>query len=340
MKIAIFQNGIPHYRIAFFEGLASNEHIDLTIYVFEPPKTPVNFSWQLIDKRAFGNFVLFKTPASIGDYDCIIMTFNLYWLNLYSLLLTSKRTVILWGHGMGKNKWLGGLRAKLIKRADGFIAYEPKAVSYFQQRGIHKNHLAYQGNTVLVENSAFSEQSRDYFLYVGRLQERKQIGDILEALSMLDLTCHSGPILKIVGDGDLRNTLYERAVSYGLQHKVEFIQGTTNTDELKTLFSSALAYVSPGHVGLGVLHAFSYGVPVITYRNKNHAPEVENIVDGENGDLLEENINCLSDALRQYLENQQIAIDKGRKAFEWYSGNRTMSLMIQRYLNAIEVFVQ
>ena len=68
------------------------------------------------------------------------------------------------------------------------------------------------------------------------------------------------------------SSLRELVRELDLESQVEFF---LNFDDfvLKSHFSNAIAYVSPGHVGLGVVHAFAYGVPVITISSFKHAPE-------------------------------------------------------------------
>ena len=61
-------------------------------------------------------------------------------------------------------------------------------------------------------------------------------------------------------------------------------------------FLKADILVIPGAVGLSIVHAFSYGLPIITSDNmKIHGPEIELLTVGDNGDLFEsENANSLA----------------------------------------------
>ena len=59
--------------------------------------------------------------------------------------------------------------------------------------------------------------------------------------------------------------------------------------------------VSPGNIGLTAIHSLSYGTPVASHNNfNNQMPEVEAIIDGENGFLFDENN---SDDLANKIDN-------------------------------------
>lgn len=73
------------------------------------------------------------------------------------------------------------------------------------------------------------------------------------------------------------------------------------------VFESDLC-VSPGNVGLTVIHCFSYGTPVITHGNFAYQmPEAEAIIPGKNGD---------------YFEMDSIE-DLGKKIHKWFDSNNT-----------------
>ena len=60
--------------------------------------------------------------------------------------------------------------------------------------------------------------------------------------------------------------------------------------------------MSIGNIGLTAIHSLSFGTPVASHDNfENQMPEVEAIIDGENGFLFEENnSNDLIDKIEQW----------------------------------------
>ena len=104
---------------------------------------------------------------------------------------------------------------------------------------------------------------------------------------------------------------------------------------LSHVFSRSIAYVSPGHVGLGVLHSFSFGVPVITFELDTHAPEFYNITHGKNGILLPPSESLLSDTLFFMTANRSYSTKLGHNAFSTYQTEVSPDLMLQSFHNCI-----
>jgi glycosyltransferase involved in cell wall biosynthesis len=131
-------------------------------------------------------------------------------------------------------------------------------------------------------------------LFVGRLQARKRINDLLQACATLGGNLR--PRLVIVGDGPeraaleaLAKTIYPLAEFPGAKHGVELVP----------YFSAADLFVLPGTGGLAVQEAMSYGLPVIMGRG-----------DGTNDDLVRpangwqlSDAEALADVLREALSD-------------------------------------
>jgi glycosyltransferase involved in cell wall biosynthesis len=131
----------------------------------------------------------------------------------------------------------------------------------------------------LSENLALSDlktntQTR-YFLHVGVLEKRKNLGTLIRAFdSLTRLAGYEDLRLVLVGQRGPRETLddydhlVELVTSLGLSDKVDFT-GYVSQDQLASYFQHALGYVFPSAnegFGLPVLEAFSFGLPVIISR--------------------------------------------------------------------------
>ena len=92
----------------------------------------------------------------------------------------------------------------------------------------------------------------------------------------------------------------------------------------------------PGALGLGVLHAFSYGVPVISPRDLHHGPEAENLVDADNGLLYDHGPHHLLPTLQHLLDDPEWARYLGRRAFD-QARRRPLDLMVSQTLRAVEI---
>jgi glycosyltransferase involved in cell wall biosynthesis len=168
------------------------------------------------------------------------------------------------------------------------------------------------------------------------LQERKKIEELLIAFSKIKDRVSNEVGVTIVGSGEIKEKL-ERVVKIeNIVDRVTFLEQTVDEIELKQLFSKSLAYVSPGHVGLGVLHAFAYGAPVVTQRHNQHAPEVANIKNNMNGILYEGGTKELAEIMLRLANENGFAMKLGNNAYEYYQKERTMEALVGRVKGAIE----
>jgi len=114
-----------------------------------------------------------------------------------------------------------------------------------------------------------------YFLHVGVLEKRKNLGTLITAFDGLTrIAGYDDLRLVLVGQRGPRETLddydhlVELVTSLGLTNKVDFT-GYVSQDQLASYSQNALGYVFPSAnegFGLPVLEAFSFGLPVIISR--------------------------------------------------------------------------
>jgi glycosyltransferase involved in cell wall biosynthesis len=95
-------------------------------------------------------------------------------------------------------------------------------------------------------------------LFVGRLQARKRIEDLLHATAALPTPIR--PRLLIVGDGPARPGL--QSLAQEIYPAAEFPGERTGAD-LEPYFDAADLFVLPGTGGLAVQQAMAHGLPVI-----------------------------------------------------------------------------
>ena len=115
---------------------------------------------------------------------------------------------------------------------------------------------------------------RDYFLFVGTIEPRKNLQRLLKAFSLGDNPLRNRISLVVVGAQgwekcDIRNLVEE----LGIAQRVVFT-GFIEDFELSVLYSNATAFVYPSlyeGFGLPVLEAMSYGIPVVTSKGTSMA---------------------------------------------------------------------
>lgn len=282
MKVLIIQARIPSYRIGIFESISHLEEVSrLDIMhvgndVVEIPSARVI----RMESYSFAGLTFVRGVIGLArKYDAVIAMFDIKWAFIYQLLgsIYCKRT-LLWGHGNGRTrryKWVDIFRQILAHRAAGLIFYDEKSRDEFcvteklrQKSFVANNSII---NKVKLESRSFYDLKA--FIFVGRLIPEKNISYIFDVLAtttgLRDFLFH------IVGDGSQRKDLEAKCIRLKLESQVIFHGEIYDDRALSKLFGESFAYIAICPTGLGFVHSFSFGCPVITLHDISHGPEIE-----------------------------------------------------------------
>ncbi|WP_066018664.1 glycosyltransferase [Endozoicomonas atrinae] len=122
-----------------------------------------------------------------------------------------------------------------------------------------------------------------------------------------------------------------------LSGHIEMVGAIYNEDEIAKILMKAKFFIHPGAVGLSILHALSYNIPVITHNDgNNHMPEFCVLEDGVNS-LLYDNKQGLLSTVKSALslpraDYQQLA--KNCSDVPEYSHNTRV--MAERFIQAMK----
>ena len=335
-KLLILQGELPLYRKPVFNGLTRDYQVTV-LHSGEPTVEPEDaYREILVPCRKLWLFMVQNNvfrEISSGNYDAIIAMFDLHWpAYILPVFKQRKGKYIFWGHRYSVKQVVNDIRDWLIKKADAVLLYDPKEKIFVAQNTVHvPNHHDCSGH---VKNN---------LLFVGRLQKRKNIDLLIEVFARIHEKIPRDIRLEIVGDGEERKNLEKRVRELGLEEEVKFHGRLYQHDLLEKIFSRAYAYLSPGHVGLGVLHSFAFGVPVITRKTmipcknskKRHGPEFLNLKNGFNS-IIFTNEKELEMAMRRICIDRQFAAHLGKNAYKLYSEERTLEMMLNGFKKAIE----
>lgn len=175
---------------------------------------------------------------------------------------------------------------------------------------------------------------KNYFLYVGRHDNHKNLGRLIQAFSFLK---NKDLELKIAGSFDSRNTpiLQQQVQELGLRDRVQFLSYVAYSD-LPKLMNEAIALVFPSlweGFGLPVLEAMACGTPVIT-SNCSSLPEVTGdaaiLIDPYNVSEIADAMQTLSDdgQLWQSLHHASLARSQ---QFSWQKTAATTAKVLSQY---------
>ncbi|MEK7159899.1 MAG: glycosyltransferase family 1 protein [Patescibacteria group bacterium] len=180
-----------------------------------------------------------------------------------------------------------------------------------------KVHNVYKAESMKDLNKKFGI-NKEYILFVGTLQPRKNIEKLIEAFSKIDKDI----FLVIVGKkGWLYDDILKAPQKFGILEKVKFLDFVSDS-ELPSLYKNALCFVLPSlyeGFGLPVLEAMKNGCPVIT-SNVSSLPEA-----GGDAALYfdPENTDEISKTIEKVIEDKNLReemIKKGYlqvKKFSW-----------------------
>jgi glycosyltransferase involved in cell wall biosynthesis len=341
VKVVVLQGQLTHFRIPFFNALACHPEIDSVevIHSGEPIISAAEFFAEVCVPATNWHGVRWQQfPASVKDADLVVTPLDLHWLNYLSMPWRMPTT--LWGHGYGKTKFLNPLRTFLARKCRSLILYGDRARDDFINRGIDPQKIFVAHNTLHIPNAGIATSAtRNSLIFVGRLQPRKRIEEILYAFSRLPESARNELYIQIVGDGPERTTLNGIADRCGVADRVIFHGAVYDAEALAKIFASAWAYVSTGWTGLGLLHAFAYGVPGIINGQSAHAPEVENLKHEQNGIFYTNGVVGLSDAIRWITSDQDRWQALSYEAFRTYQ-DRTIERMANEYVLALQYAVR
>jgi glycosyltransferase involved in cell wall biosynthesis len=184
---------------------------------------------------------------------------------------------------------------------------------YFQQRSLEAVTKRDELRTELGLDPA-----RPVILFASKLQQRKHCIDLLDAYDRLlnDETGQPHPYLLIVGDGEERAALEEKAKTKGLTD-VRFC-GFRNQSELPGFFDLSNVFVLPARHepwGLVVNEAMNAGRAVIVSDDIGCQPDL--ITDGVEGCVFPVgDVEALTEALRRVLATPETSEQMGRRALD------------------------
>ena len=227
------------------------------------------------------------------------------WIGAVICRILNKK-VFFWGHGLYGNENFGKkyIRILFLKLADINILYENRSMNLMIKAGFDKSQMKVIFNSLNydLQLKLFNELELSYekgmsqfknnlktIIFVGRLTKMKNIKLLINTVNLINTESPRVNLL-IVGDGPEKLDLEKYAKRHLSSKTFKFIGSIYDEKKLSKYFYASSLTVSPGNIGLTAIHSLSYGTPVASHDNlKNQMPEVESIIDGDNGFLFKEN---------------------------------------------------
>lgn len=375
MNILIYQPLVPLYRVPFFNMLAENVG-DLTIVaggdsgslksITDPAKyklisAPVykikilNIEIKLQPKR-FINVTNRKV-------DFVILPWDIHYIDLLFVIARWRFAgvpIALWGHGYSKNP--NGIKTKIRnfvgKMSNGVILYTDSiAQNLIEHYGFSKSRVYCGRNSI---DQEIIKRAKEHWtnnpdklvsfqkinninpaetvIFVSRLEPDNNISQLLHGFKALlkeKPTCK----LIIVGSGSEELKLKELSIGLKIDESVIFTGAIYNELDLAPYMLSASVFCYPKNIGLSILHAFGYGLPVVTGDNiSSHNPEIEALIDNENGLLFKENdLADMVAKLRLLIDQRDIQTEFSRNALRAINEKYNILHMTKGFIDCINM---
>lgn len=358
-KVGLVQRVLPAYRAPFFNALGSVCREGLGVFAGAPrPKEMIQPAGALENAALTrgknlhlfsGRFYLCWQVGLMAwlkawNPDALIVEANPRYLRTPAAagwMQRRKRPVIGWGLGApAPQGFLAPLRQA---RRRGFLSHFDALITYSQtgardyaalgfppkQIFIAVNAVTPQPNHPLPERPDTLAGGRGRVLFVGRLQARKRVDNLLQACAALP-NSHQ-PDLVIVGDGPAREAL--AALAEDIYPRAIFT-GALFGSALASEFRAADLFVLPGTGGLAIQQAMSYGLPVVTAEADGTQ---EDLVRPANGwQVPPDDVPALTQSLETALEDASRLRRMGREGYRIVSEEINLDQMVRVFLKALK----
>lgn len=357
-KIAIVNPIINNYRLEFFTKLNKDVQIDLYTYRKRNLATVdgLSISSDTLSKKlkskTIGPFLLYDfLPLVNKGYEYIVILGNVKHLSAWLLLIIGKLIglkVILWGHGISVTRYLNEyeklpwIRLTMYRLAYGAWFYTANELQLYKKK-IKKLVAVNLNNTIsevddIIKFNPFDTERKQKIKNKYKIKNKKLLiictrfeSPTRKADKLIDVIkgINKEWGLIIIGDGKLKpdfskfNNVYDFGSIYERSLKSEF-------------FLIADLYIQLGHIGLSVVEAFAYGLPIITLKRSettHHSVEYNYVIDKKNGficDNIEDVINRIN-VMDEYILNEM-----SKNAIQFVKDNLSMNNMCKKAFSILQ----
>jgi glycosyltransferase involved in cell wall biosynthesis len=371
IRATIQQPALPKYRIPFFRKLSLASRISLkVVYGIRRgiPNVPCEgFHGEyvpLYECSVMGEHFLWHSAqwkaVKRSFSDVAVLSWDAHYLTLFPSLIRARITgipVILWGHGFSKRhgSFRGLVRRAAARMANALVFYEYNTARSFAEDGWPPEKLFVAQNTIdreeilrAIDRWNSRKEELDKFreahqltagrviLFVSRLEADNRVDMLIRASEQLS---DAYPDLRIViiGAGPEDASLRKMALECGVDDKVSFVGPIYDEEQLAPWFLSSSVFCYPNNAGLSIMHAFAYGLPVVTTEEKElQNPEIYAVEHGVNGlTYSHDSLTGLVSALERLLANSDYRIRLAGGALQASTAIYTLDHMVNGMADAI-----
>jgi glycosyltransferase involved in cell wall biosynthesis len=376
IRLAICQPLVPHYRVPVFNMLGTHPDIQLSVFAggdqgsLKAVHSSERFCQEISNVRNIyiGPLQFRYQPAQIeaidsNRFDMVILPWDAHYLNLPFSLWLGKRKgapIVLWGHGYSRKG--KGFRDKVRnaygKRADAVLlysrtvadilirehGYEPERV-FVAQNAIDQMPIALESEHWRQDEVGLTHFREKWglnpartIIFVSRLEADNNIEMLIQALGLLRVTYPDAKLV-IIGDGSVKQDLETLVFETGQKEAVIFTGAIYDDQALAPWMLCSTLFCYPVNIGLSILHAFGYGLPVVTSDNiGRHNPEIEALIPGENGLFYRDgDVADMASQWKRIIENPGLRERLSTNARKQVTEKYTLENMVNGFLELLSL---
>lgn len=358
-KVGLVQRVLPDYRAPFFNALGEACSGGLGVFAGDARPEEMIHTVDHLDQAhlTLGKNVHFlrgrlylcwqqglREWLSAWDPAALIVEANPRYLRTPAAVRwmhARQRPVIGWG--LGAPLLPGPLAALRQARRKRFIQQFDALITYSQTGAVEYAALGFPPARVFVAANAVAPAPRHPLperpiptaatparvLFVGRLQARKHVDNLLRACAVLPAGVQ--PDVVIVGDGPERVAL--EALAAAVYPRASFT-GALYGEALAAQFRSADLFVLPGTGGLAVQQAMSYGLPVIAA--EADGTQADLVRPGNGWQIPPDDLDALRDTLQRALADRARLRAMGAESYRIVAEEINLEAMVAGFVKALK----
>jgi len=316
-RVAIITNIITTYRKGFYDRLFKNDQLDVNVFCQDnmPGMNFISIHEQYPDNVKIIKFLSAKGEKIawqflpwrkiLNEFDVIFIAGNPRVLSDFFLgtyLRIINKNVVLWtmAHSYRSNQTREFIRLLWSRIFKWLFLYTDKEADYLRKKGF-KNHFMLGMNNGLDQKNidksitfwpidklktwqkANGLENKIIIVSSARLELKNKFELVLKAMPAL---VNSIPNIHwcLIGGGNQEFNLKNLAGELGIKEHVTFVGSLYEEKKLAPYFLSSVLFIHPAAIGLSLLHAFGYGLPVIVHGKSHlHSSEYGAFQDGLTG---------------------------------------------------------
>lgn len=371
IKIAIVTNIITTYREGFYDILFSNDNIDLTVYCQSniPGTNFISIHSKYGERIKIVNFFSLKNDKLCWqklpfkeiyqNYDVIFMNGNpriISDLFFSTFLKIMNKNIIHWTmvRSFRANKYTEYLRLRWSKIFKNIFVYTDDEVDYLVKNNFNNKNIIGMNNGLdqkkidltidkwnddKLEQWQIDNNLQDKIVIItsARLIRKNKFDQLIEALVEVKIK-YPNILLCFIGDGEERNELLSLTRSLSLENNIKFLGSIYEENLIAPWFLTSKILIHTGAIGLTLMHAFGYGLPIITHSTKkHHGPEFAAFKENINGfSYKEDDVGDLSNIIISKLNDENLElISKNAKYTAQNEYN--IDIMVERFIKIVEL---